>query len=92
MRQVEYPATRLPIVLNQLLNESNQNIINAVVGALLVAQQSYLPSESVPAFLKETADFFVKKARTTSDEKMKLFCIEKAIQFLHSKDHLEMMS
>jgi hypothetical protein len=38
MRQVEYPATRLPIVMNQLLNEGNQNLINAVVGSLLVAQ------------------------------------------------------
>ena len=33
MLQVEYPATRLPIVMNQLLNEGNQNLINALVGA-----------------------------------------------------------
>jgi hypothetical protein len=56
--------------MNQLINESNQNLINALVGAFLVAQQTYLPAESVPTFLKETTDFFVKKARTTKDEKL----------------------
>jgi len=35
MRQIMYPATRLPIILNQMLNEPNQNIINAVYMALV---------------------------------------------------------
>jgi len=29
--------------------------------------------------MKATTEFFIKKATATSDEKMKLFCIEKAI-------------
>jgi hypothetical protein len=51
-----------------------------------------LPAENVAAFLKATTEFFIKKATATSDEKMKLFCIEKAIQFLHDQQHLAMMS
>ena len=35
----------------------------------------------------------MKKALATkTDDKLKAFCIEKAIQFLHSKEHLQMMS
>lgn len=52
---------------------------------------SYLPADKVPAFNKEAADFFIKKAKI-SDEKLAIFCIEKAIQFLQAKEHLEMMS
>ena len=37
MRQIEYPATRLPSVLNQLMEEKNQNLINALFGALIMA-------------------------------------------------------
>jgi aminopeptidase N len=38
MRQIEYPATRLPNVANQMMDEQNQNLISAVNGALLAAQ------------------------------------------------------
>lgn len=62
MRQIEFPATRLPAVLNQLMEEKNQNLINALFQALMMAQGSLLPPESVPKFNKETAQFFFKKA------------------------------
>lgn len=35
MRQVEYPATRMPTIMNQLIDEKNQNLINALYGAFL---------------------------------------------------------
>ena len=47
MRQILYPATRLPLVLNQMMDESNQNLINAVYMALVSAQTMYLPPENV---------------------------------------------
>lgn len=62
-----------------------------MVGACLVAQTTYLPQEAVPKFNKEAAEFFIQKAGN-SDEKMTIFCIEKAIQFLQDKDHLELMA
>lgn len=59
MRQIEYPATQLPVVMQQLMSEKNQNLINALVGACLVAQMTYLPQEAVPKFNKEAAEFFI---------------------------------
>jgi hypothetical protein len=41
--------------MNQLLNEDNQNLINALFGAFVLAQQVYLPPETVPRFNKEVA-------------------------------------
>ena len=67
MRQIEYPATRMPIILNQLIEEKNQNLINALFGAFVQAQQIYLPPETVPKFNKDTAQFFFKKAAKESD-------------------------
>jgi len=37
MRQIEYPATRLPALLNQLMEAKNQNLINALFSALVSA-------------------------------------------------------
>ena len=37
MRQIMYPATRLPLVLNQMMDEPNQNLINAVYMSLIQA-------------------------------------------------------
>jgi len=37
MRQLAYPATRMPTVMNQLLDEQNQNLINALYGAFVLA-------------------------------------------------------
>lgn len=91
MRQIEYPATRLPVVMSQFMNEGNQNLINALVGACMVAQSSFLPAEAVPKFNKEATEFFISKAKI-SDEKLQIFCIEKAIVFLQDKDHVAMMS
>ena len=47
MRQIMYPATRLPLILNQMMEEQNQNLINAVYMALVSAQSVYLPPENV---------------------------------------------
>ena len=37
MRQVEYPANRMPAIMNQLMDEQNQNLINALFGAFTMA-------------------------------------------------------
>lgn len=37
MKQIMYPATRLPLILNQMMEEQNQNLINAVYMALVSA-------------------------------------------------------
>ncbi len=89
MRQLAYPATRMPIIMNQLMDEDNQNLINALYGAFVLATQIYLPPETVPKFNKEVADFFLRKAKKDKDnEKLQMFCIDKAISFITEKDHL----
>lgn len=91
MRQIEYPATRLPNVANQMMDEQNQNLISAVNVALLAAQSTYLPAESVPKFNKETASFFFKKtAKETQNESLQRFCIDLAISFVTDPEHLKM--
>jgi ABC-type nitrate/sulfonate/bicarbonate transport system substrate-binding protein len=67
MRQIEYPANRLLLVLNQLKQEKNQNLINAVVAALKQAINTYLSSETVPSFSKACASFFITKATSETD-------------------------
>lgn len=62
MKQVIYPATRLPILLTQMMNESNQNIINALYMALIQASKDFLPPENVQIFNKQVCDFFLEKA------------------------------
>jgi hypothetical protein len=37
MRQIMYPATRLPLILSQMMDEPNQNLINAVYMSLVSA-------------------------------------------------------
>ena len=37
----------MPLIMNQLLDESNQNLINALFGAFSMAQNTYLPPETV---------------------------------------------
>ena len=90
MRQIEYPATRFPTVMYQLMEEKNQNLINALFGAFNLAMNSYLPIETVPKFKKETAAFFLKKAKRDSDNQdLQRFCIDKAITFISQKDNLK---
>lgn len=69
MRQILYPATRLPLILNQMIDEKNQNLINAVYMALVSAQSVYLPPENIQKFNKEVADFFVQKTLREKDDK-----------------------
>lgn len=91
LRQILYPATRLPLVLNQMMGESNQNLINAVYMSLVQAQQMYLPPENVQKFNKEVADFFLKKARKeTEDSRLQIFCLDKALGFIFDEENLRM--
>jgi len=94
MRQVEYPATRMPSIMNQLMDEQNQNLINALFGAFVMAQSQYLPIETVPKFNKETATFFLKKAKkeAPNNEDLTRFCIDKALTFASSQEHLKLTS
>ena len=89
MRQIQYPATRMPLIMNQLINETNQNLINALLGAFTMAQNTYLPPETVPRFNKETASFFLKKAKKDRETaELARFCIDSALAFVTSEDHL----
>jgi len=91
MRQILYPATRLPLILTQMLDEQNQNLINAVYMALVSAQSVFLPPENVQKFNKEVADFFVHKAlREKSDKKLQIFCLDKAFGFMYDQENLDM--
>jgi len=91
MRQILYPATRLPLILNQMMEEQNQNLINAVYMALVSAQSVYLPPENVQKFNKEVADFFVRKALKEKDQKkLQMFCLDKAFGFMFDQENLEM--
>lgn len=93
MRQLAYPATRMPIIMNQLMDEDNQNLINALYGAFVSATQIYLPPETVPKFNKEVADFFLRKAKNEKgNDNLQMFCIDKAIAFITEKDHLKIVS
>lgn len=93
MRQIQYPATRMPLIMNQLLDETNQNLINALFGAFSMAQNTYLPPETVPRFNKETAQFFLKKAKKDKENiELVRFCIEKALSFTKSEEHLRILA
>ena len=67
MRQIEYPAERLLKIMHQLKDETNQNLLEALVGALNQAVDSYLPIESISSFNKEVTDFFLEMASQNSD-------------------------
>jgi aminopeptidase N len=89
VRQILYPATRLPIVLNQMMEESNQNLINAVYMSLVQAQQVYLPPENIQKFNKESADFFLRKAKKEkNDTRLQMFCLDKAFGFMFDEENL----
>ena len=91
MRQIQYPATRMPLVMNQLLDETNQNLINALFGAFTMAVNTYLPPETVPRFNKETAAFFLKKAKKDrADVELARFCISKALFFAKAEEHIRL--
>ena len=91
MRQIMYPATRLPLILNQMMDEPNQNLINAVYMSLVSAQTMYLPPENIQKFNKEVADFFLRKAmKEKEDKKLQMFCLDKAFGFMYDKENLEL--
>ena len=58
-----------------------------------MAQNTYLPPETVPRFNKETAQFFLKKAKKDHENAALVqFCIEKALSFTTSEEHLRQIS
>jgi hypothetical protein len=69
MRMGEYAATRLHKIRAQFVDEKNQNILTALHQACSLAAKSYLPADEVQTFEKETAEFFLKKAKKDSDNK-----------------------
>ena len=59
----------------------------------MMAQSTYLPPETVPRFNKETAQFFLKKAKKDHENTALVqFCIEKALTFTSSEEHLRQTS
>lgn len=58
---------------------------------MIPAQASYLPPDSKLKFNTDSCNFFLEKAKTSGKE-LSQFCIEKAIHFLHAKEHLEKMA
>ena len=91
MRQIEYPATKLTTIMNQLQDEKNQNLINALHAACAQAVALYLPTEAIPTFKKEVADFFLKKAKKDASNKdLQVFCIDKAVEFIAEQANLKM--
>jgi hypothetical protein len=89
MRQLSYPATRMPIIMHQLLKEDNINLISAMTSAFHLAQTVFLPHETKQRFNKEIAQFFFKKVRADRGKReLQLFCIEKALPFVTEKEHL----
>lgn len=89
VRQILYPATRLPLILNQMMGESNQNLINAVYMSLVQAQRVYLPPENLQKFNKESADFFLRKAKKEAgDKRLQMFCLDKAFGFMFDEENL----
>ena len=58
-----------------------------------MAQNTYLPPETVPRFNKETAQFFLKKAKKDKDNaELVRFCIQKALAFTTSEEHLRLLA
>jgi len=91
MKQIMYPATRLPLVLDQMMDEPNQNLINAVYMALVSARSFYLPAENIQKFNKEVSDFFLRKAvKEQQDKKLQSFCLDKALGFVFDEENLTM--
>ena len=72
------------------MGEKNQTLIDTMNGCFYKASHlSYLPLEDVDKFRKETAEFYLQKAKKDKDdESLSRFCIECAITFTFSKELL----
>ena len=93
MRQVEYPAQRFLKIMHQLKDETNMNLLQALVVALDQAVEQYLPIQSVPGFKKEVSDFFLAMAvKNSTDVNLLSFCISKIIAFASSTQNIELIS
>jgi len=56
-----------------------------------MAVNTYLPPETVPRFNKETAAFFLKKAKKDrADVELARFCISKALFFAKAEEHIRL--
>lgn len=93
MREIVYPATRFPKILDKMISEKNQNLINTVFVALIAARTTFLPTELEPEFSKNVARFFLKKASEEQENSgLQMFCIDKALSFISDKDNLEIIA
>ena len=93
MRQVEYPAQRFLKIMHQLKDETNMNLLQALVVALDQAVEQYLPIQLVPGFKKEVSDFFLAIAfKYSTDVNLLSFCISKIIAFASSTQNIELIS
>jgi len=93
MRQILYPCTRLTILLNQLMEETNQNLISSFYVMLFISQTSYLPQEKEHQFCSDVTNFFFKKAlREQENEELQRFCIDKGLQMLYNPELIKLAS
>lgn len=91
MRELLYPATRFPKILNQMIDEKNQNLINTAYTALALAVNSYIPIDTTNSFCKSIADFSLKKAlKEQENQSLQSFCIDKALSFLYDETNLRL--
>ncbi len=90
MRDIAYPATRMPKLLQQMLSEQNENLINMVFIAMFSAKSLFIPNELAADFMKETATaFLTKAAHEQENASLQAFCLDKALNFIFDKDNLK---
>ena len=86
----EYPATRLPAIRDQFMDEKSQTTLDTFYACLhKISSEAYLPEEDIPQYRTDTAEFFLKKAaKHKDDEELSKYCIGKMIIFSFTKDLL----
>lgn len=91
MREIQYPATRFPKILAHMLEESNQNLINTVFGALIAAKGTFLPADRVTDFCKEVTSFFLAKVvKEKANESLQIFCLDKSLSFIIDDENIRL--
>lgn len=92
MKQVVYPATRIPLILKQCLSLNNENLVRTIESALLQAKSIFLPQEMQADFAKDVCSFFLAKTKKDAKDgnsSMAKFCAQIAINFMFDKENLE---
>jgi len=91
MRQILYPATRIPKILHQCIDLKNENLIRAMQGALVAAKSVFLPQELQSDFAKDVCSFFLTKTKKEAKDNISLarFCAQIAIDFMLDEENLK---